>query len=443
MTQPAQADSSKKAIRAGVWYTFGNFLVKGVVFLTLPIFTRLLTTQEFGDFNNFIAWMSLLAIISSLSLHASINRARFDFQERIDEFLSSIIVLSTLFTAVCYLAVISFSSFFTILFDMDIRYIHIMFITLLVSPAMELMQTRNRLFHQYKLFVLYSILSSLGSAILAIILVTQLEDKLFGRIFGMALPIVIINLVIFLTILLKGRRVSLQFWKYALITCVPLLPHLLAGNILSTSDRLIIQQYCGPQDLALYSLTYSVSTIVAVIWTSMNQAWAPWMMEKMNQGNHQEIRRRFKPYLLLFIAIAQVIILLAPEIVLVLGGPSYLQAKYVMPPVITGGVFQFAYSLYVNIEIYERKTVFISMGTVLAALINVSLNLVLIPRYGYMVAAYTTLFSYFLLMLFHYLIVRKLKLSHIYDNRFVFAVLAGNLVLMLAVILLYQNDIAR
>ena len=48
--------SNKKVIKSGFWYVFANFLNKGIVFLTTPIFTRLLTKGDFGLFNNFLSW---------------------------------------------------------------------------------------------------------------------------------------------------------------------------------------------------------------------------------------------------------------------------------------------------------------------------------------------------------------------------------------------------
>ncbi|MEG1256987.1 oligosaccharide flippase family protein [Clostridium sp.] len=443
MSNVKKSNTGNKVIKAGIWYTFSNFLLRGVGFLTTPLFTRVLSKSEYGDFNNFTSWMSLLMILTTLDLYTSINRARFDFEDDIDGYISSIAVLGTLFTAICYLVVITFSDFFISLFSMEYKYIHIMFIYLLVSPVMTLLQTKHRLYQEYKFFVFISIFSTLISVGLSVIFVLTFSDKLFGRIVGYVAPLLIINIIIYLYITFKGRKISLYYWRYGLFICVPLIPHVLGGNILGTSDRLLIQKICGANDLALYSLAYSCSLIVSVLWTSMNQAWAPWLMENLHQKNYKVIKKRSKQYLFLFLSIGTSIILLAPEVVYILGGKVYLQAKYVMPPVIMGCMFQFAYSMYVNIEIYEKKTWLISLGTMLAAVANILLNMLLIPIFGYIAAAYTTLICYALLLVFHFLSVKRLRLDICYDNRFIFAILTLELFMMVIITYLYSNNIIR
>ena len=56
-----------KVIKSGVWFTVSNFIMKSIGFITTPIFTRLLTKAEFGDFNNFQTWMMILLYITSLN----------------------------------------------------------------------------------------------------------------------------------------------------------------------------------------------------------------------------------------------------------------------------------------------------------------------------------------------------------------------------------------
>lgn len=102
---------------------------------------------------------------------------------------------------------------------------------------------------------------------------------------------------------------------------------------------------------------------------------------------------------------------------------EYSAAKYVMPPVIMGACFQFAYSMYVNLEMYKKKTFMISIGTILVALINIPLNYFFIEKFGYIAAAYTTMFCCGLLFAFHYIITLILKMSNIYDNRYNFIIL--------------------
>ena len=73
-----------KAVKSGIWFTASNFLVKGIGFITMPFFSRLLTKAEFGDFNNFTTWLNILLIVTSFNLESSLIRVRFDFEGHLD-----------------------------------------------------------------------------------------------------------------------------------------------------------------------------------------------------------------------------------------------------------------------------------------------------------------------------------------------------------------------
>ena len=65
MDNSTKKRSSGVVLKAGIWYTVSNFVFRGMAFITTPVFTRLLTKGEYGDFSNFASWMSILVIITS------------------------------------------------------------------------------------------------------------------------------------------------------------------------------------------------------------------------------------------------------------------------------------------------------------------------------------------------------------------------------------------
>ena len=113
-----------------------------------------------------------------------------------------------------------------------------------------------------------------------------------------------------------------------------------------------------------------------------------------------------------------------------------MEARYIVAPIMLGYGYKFAYTNYVNVEQYEKKTGIVSVGTLIAAAFNVGTNLIFIPMFGFEAAAYTTLAGFMLLMLIHYFISRRYGFTGVYDNRFTFAVmivmtLAGMLIQLL------------
>ena len=82
--------SESKALRSGVGYTLGNILIKGINFLTLPIFSRLLSPEEFGVYNVFASYDMILFVLIGLALHTSIQSANLEFRGKINSYTSSI-----------------------------------------------------------------------------------------------------------------------------------------------------------------------------------------------------------------------------------------------------------------------------------------------------------------------------------------------------------------
>ncbi len=94
--------SDKKAFKAGIWYTIANFLTKGAVFITTPFFTRLMTTDQMGEYSNVSSWLLILVPIVTFDMYTTINVARFDYRDELDGYASSILLYGTVVTALIY-----------------------------------------------------------------------------------------------------------------------------------------------------------------------------------------------------------------------------------------------------------------------------------------------------------------------------------------------------
>ena len=163
----AKSETGRNAgtvIKAGIWYTLSSFLTKGVAFITTPIFTRLLSSNDYGEYSNFVAWAGILVIVATMEMHATVNRARYDY-DNLDGYLSSVAITGTIVTTVLWGIVQLFPDFFCRFFSMDMPYINILFITTMVSPALQLLQAKNRINYKYKTYVALSFGSVLLSTL--------------------------------------------------------------------------------------------------------------------------------------------------------------------------------------------------------------------------------------------------------------------------------------
>lgn len=440
-----KGETKASTAKIAIWYVVGNMFVKGIGMLTTPIFTRLLSQTEYGVFSNITSWESVITTIVTLDFAASIARAKYDFGERMHEFIASILVASNVITLIAYGIVECNPTYFEQLFMTDMMYIRMLFVYLLFMPAFTFLQINHQIHHKYKFFLILSVGSAVIRTLISVLLVIGLENRLFGRMIGYFVPITLCNIVLWLYIVIRARRVSWKCIVYASKISLPLIPHALSGVILGSVDRIMITNFCGAATTAVYSVAYSVSMFASLIWASMNDAWAPWLFDRLYEKNNDSIRKNSNKYIGVFLLLVFGVLLVTPEIIWVLGGDAYYEARYIMPAIILGIVFQFMYSLYVNIEMYMKKTFNISIGTMLAAVLNLVLNWMFIPRYGYIAAAYTTTIGYMALFVFHYIIVKKSikEFANVYEEKWVFGGILFMAIASIIAIFLYQYNVIR
>lgn len=435
--------NNRKAFKSGIWYTISNFLTRSIGFITTPIFTRLLTKAEFGAFNNYSSWLSIITIFVTLNLESTLISARYDYKYKFDEYILSILSLSTLSVVGWFLFFNVFSERITSFLGLDSLYINIMFLYLIFLPAVNMFQVRERYYFEYKKTVITSLLLSIGTALISVLLVINMDNRLAGRIIGSVIPTVLLGIVFYLFFIRRGKRIKIEYWKYALPICIPYIPHLLSMTLLNSTDRVMIDKWCGSEATALYSIAYNCGAIVTLLLTSMNSAFAPWLGEKISENRENEIRKFTKIYISAFLYLAIGIMLISPEILWILGGESYMAAIYVMAPVSMGCVCQFLYTMFVNVEQYKKKTTGMAIASAIAAFINLVLNYIFIPKIGYLAAAYTTLVGYICLLGMHMYLVYRLKSSNIYSYKFVGGAVIVGLFAMIIITLIYANLILR
>jgi len=454
---------NRKALSAGIWYTVSNLLIRGVNLITIPIFSRILSKPELGEFNNYVAIMTLVTILTTFDLYTSINRARFDYKENLDEYLSSITVLSTVITGFFYLLCMLFSGTAQSLFNMNMTTIHVMFLYMLTSPAIQILQAKHRIQMKYVSFIFISILTIVGNALLSLGLITVMSDRYLGRLIGSALPTVVFGVVIYFILLLRGKTLyKKEYWKYALSLSLPLMPHMVSVTILSQFSRIMVMDVQGAEAAAEFTMICNIALILVMLWNSFNNAWQPWSMERMNQREYGPLRKASRAYMALFFVLVGGLIAIGPEVLYVMGPKSYQGAKYLIPFILLGPALQLTANLYINVEIFKKKTLFASIATIVAACVNIVLNIFFLGRFGLIAAGINTLIGYIALLLLHFAFSRRMEKERLYDEKFMFiglgvlmafsAVMAGLytmplirfplLVLALIVVVLFmRNDI--
>lgn len=410
------------AFKAGIWYVISSILVKAISIITTPVFTRLMSTDEYGTVSTFTSWHTLLLTFFTLNLTYSIGRAKLDFPGKLDDYVGSMQLLSAVVSAIICGIVFCFLKPISNFLELNEGATALLMIYLFFGPTISFRQNCYRYKYQYKQNIIIAWYTSLSTVVLSLVLMLTIdENKATLRMIGITLPTVVLSIVFWIRSFKYGHvHYNREYWKYGWALSGPLILHTVSMNILAQSDRIFISKLCGQGATGIYSLAYNYGLLLNIITGAISDGWLPWFHDNYFAKKFDDIKKNVKQIVLLGCYIGLACIAFAPEAVMILGGERYIDGIYCVPPIVLGIVCQYIYTHYVNIEMHLKKTKYVSQGTIFAAALNIILNAIFIPKFGYVAAAYTTLASYLTLLLVHFFITRRVLKVKLYNDRFMF-----------------------
>lgn len=389
-----------------IWQVLSQFLQTGISVLTAPVFTRLLTVEEYGKFSNFNSWAVIIGMIAGLQTTGTIANAKVKYQEdEYKKYLSGILFLSLGSYSVSFILAAFFKADISGLISVDSELILPLVIFALFTHLMSMYLQILMMDLKAGKNALISLCNSASAVILSVLFIQYMTDnKYYGRVYGILIPVIVFGGMGAAKTIIQGKTIyNKNYWMYCLSLSVPLIFHSLAGSVLSLSDRIMINKIDGDASTAVYSVAYSIGGMINVLWTAFNNSWVPFYYQYKKAGDDEGINNKLKNYVIVFSMATVIFLLCYPEMFKLLMPVTYWTGLSLIPLVITGYYFNFLYSLYANFEFYHGKTKIISFSTVISAVINILLNVILIPEYGITGAALATLISYFVLFVFHWI----------------------------------------
>lgn len=406
-------------VKASFWFLICAFLQRGIQFITTPVFTRIMSTAEYGQFNVFNSWFGILTVIVSLNLFAGVySRGVVKYEDDRAAFTSSMQGLSLTLTLLWSVVYFVFHGFWNRVFSLTTFQMICMFVMILYTNIFGFWSMSERVDYKYKSVVAVTIVMSFAQPVLGIIFVKAAFDKVSARIFGIAVVEAAVGVVLFIKQAVKGKRFFSGFyWKHALKFNVPLIPHYLSMTILNGSDRIMIGKMVSDSAAGIYGLAYSVSQVMTVFNTALMQTVEPWLLRKINEKRITDIRKIAYPTFLLVAAVNLLLIAFAPEAVKIFAPAEYYDAIWIIPPAAMSVFFTFSCNFFAVFELYYEKTKMIAFATATGAILNVALNFVFIRIFGYYAAGYTTLVCYMVYALSHMLFMRKICRERLNNER--------------------------
>ena len=319
--------------KASFWFLICGFIQHGITLITTPIFSRLLSTSEYGDYSVYNSWYSIIIIFASLNLASGVYmRGMVEYEDDRVGFTGSLQCLYIMTTSICFLIYILFQQQWNSLIGLDPAFIYAMFIDILAATAYHFWSTQQRVDFKYRKLVVVTMINAIlrpGSGIVMIYLFPS--HKLEARIFSMIFVDVVTFGPFFFSIFSKGIKVlTTRYWKYALAFNLPLIPHYLSQIVLNQSDRIMIKNMVGASAAGIYNLAYSVASIMTIVNTSVINTLTPWMYKKMKAKEYKQIGTNTIPLLILIAFANFALVVFAPEAVAIMAPSTYHRWRQVL-----------------------------------------------------------------------------------------------------------------
>lgn len=387
-------------------YTLGEILRGSLSFLLLPLYTRLLTPADYGIIGVMTPVYSLLSILMALGLPAALLRFYFDYKRDDTELQSYVgtvsmtmigsgLAISLVLTALgpwlfgLLLPNVPFHPYvFLALWNAGISVISIIPLTLF--------RARQRA-QFYIVFTLADF--ALNTGLIIFFVAVQREGAL-GSLRGQILSAAIMAVP---ALWIISRASALRFsWKLlrpSLLFGLPLLPNLLGTWALNVSDRIVLDSLVPKDAVGLYTLGYQFGVLLNLIAIALNNAWTPFFYQNAGDRKNDAMIGSFITYQVLLMAmLALAVALLAQGVIRIIAAPAFWPSYRVVPWIAFGYVARFLAFFPVNGLLFNKQPKWVAVATIIAAIVNIGLNLLLVPRFGIMAAALNTFIAFAVLL---------------------------------------------
>lgn len=397
------------AVKSGFWYVFSTIITKGLAFITTPIFARLMSKSDYGEFSNIANWQSLLLIIVSAEMYNTLSRAYYDYTDDFDGYTSTVTLADFFIVAVVYCLFLAFRKWIYHVVSIPNQFIHLVFFNLFFQGSKQVFLARERALYRYRSVAKVSLLS-LGVptvvSILAVFFVPE-SQRLSARLYGFYIPYALIGAFCAVDLLRHSTSFRLEYLKYAIALSLPLLIHYLTTYLLASSNTIVTKIVLGPDKAALVSLTTSIMNILTVVFQAVTGAMTIWMMDNLKEKEYAKIRKGILVFTVGVALITLCVILLGPEIVLIVGGKAYLEITSLIPGLAFATALQVLTTAFTIILTYDKNVLGTAVVTGVIAVVSVVGKVLLLPRYGYNVLAVINTVAFTLAFLANYYLVRK------------------------------------
>lgn len=399
--------------------TIGTVLPKVSYLITLPIVTAKLTKAEYGTYDLITTMVSLFLPVASLQIQAAAFRFLIDCKEDkketnriITNVVTFVTVTSLIALAILYFALFQLSPVIRIL-------ICVYFFTdILLRTLVQIVRGLSNP-------VLYSLCTSV-QPIVNMLLVVALVYFIDGGLEGALVAMTIATVVALVIVLVRGKifagmdlkLLSKDTLKELIGYAWPMIPNSLSLWLLRYSDRLVLLSYIGINANAIYSAANQIPSMYSLANSAFTQAWQENASISLKEEDAAEYYgHMFDNILRILSGILAMLIAVTPILFMFLIQGDYHEAYCQMPILLMAMFFSSLSSFLGGIYVAHKKTKNVGATTIIAAVVNLLIDLTMVTRIGIYAASISTLVAYLFLSIYRMRNVRKFQeIKYHYGN---------------------------
>lgn len=400
-----------KLVKNTAILAIGSFFPKLTSIVTLPILTAMLSKREYGTYDLIGVLVSLLLPVATLQIQSAAFRFLIESknsQKRCNEIVTNILVvtipISVVMVTIMFFAFVNLSLlsrvFICLYFLFDII-------------ELTLLQIA-RGFSENKAYSIASILLSTVSMVLTIILVFWMRSGLTGTMCSLAIASGLATLYLII-VLKKHVEVKLVYFSAPLIKEMlayswPMVFNNLSRWALSASDRLVITAFLGVEANAIYAVATKLPNLLSTLQSTFSMAWQEnASIASKDKDSSQYYTRMFDAFFCFLSGMLAVLIAGTPILFSILIQGDYNEAYVQMPILYMGMLFDGMAAFLGGIYVARKKTKSIGVTTVIAAIINLAIDVLFVKKIGIFAGSISTLISYLFLILYRMIDIRKIQ----------------------------------
>lgn len=407
--------------------SIGKICTQLITFFLLPVYTAVLSNEEYGVVDLLNTLTSLLLPIVTLQIEQGIFRYLIDCRENNEKqikLITTIIRFMIIQSIACIVIFLCVSPF------IHNEYKYFLMANLLMGIFSSLLLQICRGLGDNATYAIGSFITGAFTVVLNVIFIVTFRWGAYGMLGATAISNFICAIYIFLKRkiykYIKPKQFDKKILKEIIKYSVPLIPNMISWWIVSASDRTIISAVIGIAQNGIYSAANKFSGVFTTLYSVFNLTWTESASININSEDRDEFFSKILDFVIRFFGcLCLGTIAVMPFAFNILINEKFAEAYYQIPILILGSVFNILVSFVGSIYVAKKLTKEIAKTSIISAVINIFVNIVLIKSIGLYAASISTVIAYALMFIYRWIDVKKYVKFNV------------NKILMFALIIMY------